>query len=116
MLYSVELSSGSHLLGMDTMRRNVWEATAREVHIWAVVFLCFSADVLVKVRSNCLILVPWSLEIVAETTGRAIPSDFRVEVYGPAYTRNIGACCLGGLVVVRTFHRINLHTGNIGLN
>jgi hypothetical protein len=44
-------------------------------------------------------LVPWSLEIVAETTGRANPSDLGVEAHGSADTGNVGACGLGRKLV-----------------
>jgi hypothetical protein len=95
---------------------NVWEATACEVHIRPVVLLRFFADVVVKVRCHGIFLVPWLLEIVAETTGRAIPSDFWVETNGSAYTRDIGACRLRELAYARTLNRISVRTGNIGLN
>ena len=45
---------------------DIWETTAGEIDKGRIVFLRFSADVFGKVRSDGNLLVPWSLEIIAE--------------------------------------------------
>jgi hypothetical protein len=73
---------------------NIRESTAGEVHIGRVILLRLGADVLVQVSANGDFLVPWSLEVVAETAGRTNPGDLGVEAHGSADTGNVWACGL----------------------
>lgn len=99
------------------MGGHVREATAVEIDIGGIIFLRLGAHVLVQVSANGKFLVPRSLEVVTEATGRTNPCDFGVEAHGSAYTGNVGARGLDRkLVSYMGSGRYLMHTGKIGLN
>ena len=57
------------------MGSHVGEATAVEVGVLLVVLLGLLADVVVEVVLHSEFLVPGTREVVAETTGAAVPRD-----------------------------------------
>lgn len=58
-----------NLLRADTVSCNIGEATSGEVDVRTVVLLGLCADILLEIVANSSLLVPGSLEEVAEATG-----------------------------------------------
>ena len=79
-------------LRVNTQRRHVGEAAASEVDVLAVILLGFGTHVRVQVMLNSRFLVPGSLEVIAEATGRARPSDLRRKINSTTDRSNIRAC------------------------
>jgi hypothetical protein len=78
---------------VDTQCRNVWEAATSEVDVLTVVCLGLRTHVGVQVMLNGCFLVPRRLEVIAEATGRARPSDLGFEVNRATDGSDIWACC-----------------------
>ena len=78
---------------MNTQCRDVWEAAASEVDVLAVIFLGLCAHIGIQIVLNSGLLVPGSLEVIAEATRRARPSDLGSEFNSTTDRCDIRASC-----------------------
>ena len=81
------------LLGVNTQCRNIGEATTSEVDVLAVVLLGLCAHVFAQIIMNSGLLVPGSLEVIAEAARGAGPSDLRRKVDSAADCGDVRTGC-----------------------